>query len=81
MWNMIWPILLVVGGNTIYNICAKSTPEAVNGFASLAISYGVAGVCALVMFFLTSEEKHLAAELAKGIEQQNRAYRQILSCP
>jgi len=37
----------------------------VNGFASLAISYVVAGVCALVMFFLTSEEKHLAAELAK----------------
>ena len=65
MWNMLWPILLVVGGNTIYNICTKSTPESVNGFASLTISYVVAGICALVMFFLTSEEKNLAAELAK----------------
>ena len=65
MWNMIWPILLVVSGNTIYNICAKSTPESVNGFASLTISYVVAGICALVMFFLTSEEKNLMAELSK----------------
>ena len=64
MWSMLWPILLVVVGNTFYNICAKSTPESVNGFASLTISYLVAGVCALVMFFLTSEEKNLAAELA-----------------
>ena len=65
MWSMLWPILLVVVGNTFYNICAKSTPESVNGFASLTISYLVAGVCALVMFFLTSEEKNLAAELAR----------------
>jgi len=65
MWSMLWPILLVVVGNTFYNICAKSTPGSVNGFASLTISYLVAGVCALVMFFLTSEEKNLAAELAR----------------
>ena len=65
MWSMLWPILLVVVGNTFYNICAKSTPGSVNGFASLTISYLVAGVCALIMFFLTSEEKNLAAELAR----------------
>jgi len=65
MWSMLWPILLVVVGNTFYNICAKSTPGSVNGFASLTISYLVAGVCALIMFFLTSEGKNLAAELAR----------------
>ena len=48
MWSMLWPILLVVVGNTFYNICAKSTPGSVNGFASLTISYLVAGVCALI---------------------------------
>ena len=41
MWSMIWPILIVVGANTFYHICAKSTPENANAFASLAITYGV----------------------------------------
>ena len=27
MWNLLWPMLMVVGANTVYNICAKSTPE------------------------------------------------------
>ena len=26
MWNLLWPMLMVVGANTVYNICAKSTP-------------------------------------------------------
>ena len=44
MWSMIWPILIVVGANTFYHICAKSTPENANAFASLAITYGVGAV-------------------------------------
>jgi len=62
---MLWPVVLVVAANTLYNICAKSTPEAVNGFASLVITYGIAAACSIVMFFLTAEEKNLAAELSK----------------
>ena len=65
MWNMLWPVLLVVAANTVYNICAKSTPEDVNSFASLIITYGIAALCSLVMFFLTSGQKNLAAELGK----------------
>ena len=42
MWNMIWPLLIVVGANTIYNISTKSTPSDVNAFASLATSYFIA---------------------------------------
>ena len=64
-WSMIWPVLLVVASNTIYNICAKSTPETVNGFASLAITYGVAAVCSVLLFHLTGEESCLAAELGR----------------
>ena len=33
MWNLLWPMLMVVGANTVYNICAKSTPEKLNSFA------------------------------------------------
>ena len=65
MWNYIWPLLVVVGANTIYNISAKSTPTDVNSFASLAISYAIGMVLSLVMFFITSENKNLIAELSK----------------
>ena len=64
-WSMIWPILIVVTSNTVYNICAKSTPETVNGFVSLAITYTVAAACAVLLFYLTAEEKQLLAELGK----------------
>ncbi len=30
MWNLLWPMLMVVGANTVYNICAKSVPDKLN---------------------------------------------------
>lgn len=65
MWNMLWPLLVVVGANTIYNISTKSTPANVNAFASLAMSYVIAALSSVVLFFLTSDSKNLWAELAK----------------
>ena len=65
MWNMIWPVLIVVAANTVYNISAKSTPENINSFASLSISYVIAAVCSLVLFFVTSENKNIFAEISK----------------
>lgn len=53
MWNMLWPILIVVGSNTVYNICAKSTPGEVNPFVSLSVTYLVATVVSAAMFFIT----------------------------
>lgn len=66
MWNMLWPILTVVAANTVYNICAKSTPQGINPFASLAASYFVAMLCAVVLFFVTGAQKNLFAELTKA---------------
>ncbi|MBQ7760351.1 MAG: EamA family transporter [Acidaminococcaceae bacterium] len=65
MWNMIWPVLVVVGANTIYNISTKSTPTDINAFASLAVSYLIAAVSSVVLFLLTSDGKSLMTELAK----------------
>lgn len=64
MWSMIWPIALVVGVNVFYHITTKSTPEGVNAFASLAITYGVGAVLSIVMFYLTGA-RGLAGELGK----------------
>lgn len=65
MWNMIWPMLIVVGANTIYNISTKATPSDVNAFASLATSYFIAMLGSVVMFFLTSDSKNLLVEVSK----------------
>ena len=65
MWNMIWPLLIVVGANTIYNISTKATPSDVNAFASLAMSYFIATIGSVLLFFLTSDSKNLLVELSK----------------
>ena len=65
MWNMIWPILIVVGANTVYNISTKSTPTDVNSFASLTLTYLVAAASSLAMFFITAEQKNIFIELSK----------------
>lgn len=59
MWTMVWPILVVVGANTMYHICAKFVPEGASPFAALTITYLVAAVCSLGLFFLTSQQKNL----------------------
>ena len=64
MWNMIWPMLIVITANTFYNVCAKSTPQGVNSFASLTITYLIAA--ALIMFFVTSEQKNIWQEFSKA---------------
>jgi len=65
MWNMIIPMLIIVASNSIYNICTKSTPSGVNTFASLAVTYFVAMVSAIVMYRVTSSGGTFVTELSK----------------
>lgn len=66
MWDLFYPILIIVASNVLYNICTKSTPTEVNSFASLFITYGVAAVFCFAAFLLTSKNKSLLPELAKA---------------
>ncbi|MDD6312949.1 MAG: hypothetical protein PUB08_05760, partial [Firmicutes bacterium] len=66
MWNMLWPVLIVVGANTVYHISAKSTPSDINSFASLSVSYLVAAVCSLILYFMTAPNKNIVSELGKA---------------
>ena len=66
MWQMLWPVLIVVGANTVYHLSAKSTPEGINPFASLALTYVIAGSISLLMFFLTSGQKDILQEMSKA---------------
>lgn len=63
MWNMFWPVALVVLSNTFYNIATKSTPVDANAFLSLAVTYLVAAAGAMVFFFLGKDRAPLLREL------------------
>ena len=66
MWTMLWPVLTVVAANTLYHLCAKSTPETLDTFASLTLTYAVAALCSLVMFHLTRGKTSLFTALREA---------------
>lgn len=60
-----WPIFVVVLANVVYNISTKSTPPAANAFLSLAVTYLVAAVCAVLLYLTQGEHQKLGNELAQ----------------
>ena len=44
MFNYIWPLLIIVFSNTLYQICAKGIPAQMNTYASMTVTYAVATV-------------------------------------
>ena len=50
MWNMIWPMALVVVSNSIYHVVAKETAPQANAFLSLTVTYLVAAGISAVLF-------------------------------
>ena len=65
MWSMLYPILIIVLSNVLYNVCTKSTPSEVNAFATLSITYLIAAVVSFATFFITSKDKNIIAEFSK----------------
>ena len=61
----IWPIALVILSNIVYQICAKSAPEAMHPLASLTVTYFVGAVCSLLLFFVLERGGNLLREYAK----------------
>ena len=62
LMNMLWPIALAVCADLMYQICAKSPPEALNPFASLTITYLIGAAASVVIFFITSRGGSLFQE-------------------
>ncbi len=63
MWATVYPILIIVASNVLYNVVTKNTPEKVNPFASLAVTYAVGAAASFAIFFVTAREKHFFAAL------------------
>ena len=64
--SMIWPIVLVVFSNIVYQICAKGVPKDMDAMASMTITYLVGAACSAVMFFVMDRNGSLLQEYAKA---------------
>ncbi len=73
MWNkmdagtltLIFPMILVILANTMYNICAKSTPGDVDPFATLIVTYFIAMIVTIILFFVIARPENALLELSK----------------
>ena len=62
MFPYIWPIILIVFSNTLYQICAKSVPEGLDAFASLSVTYLFGAVLCIVMYHILNKGGSLIKE-------------------
>lgn len=60
--QMIWPIAVIVLSNVFYNVCSKSTPDKINPFASLTITYIIGAVVSVIMYFALNTRGNLLQE-------------------
>ena len=63
--SMIWPIVLVVFSNIVYQICAKGVPKNMDAMASMTITDLVGAACSAVMYFVMNKDGNLLQEYAK----------------
>lgn len=59
---MYWPIALAVGADILYQIAAKSTPQQLNPFASLTITYLIGAAVSAVIYFAMSKGGNILHE-------------------
>lgn len=62
MLSYIWPLILIVASNVVYQICTKSVPDTMHPLASLTITYGVGAVLSAVLYYILSKNGNLLRE-------------------
>lgn len=65
MWNMLWPLLLIVGSNCFYHICAKSMPEEAHTFGALTVTYLIGAALSAAVFITSVRPANVLTELHK----------------
>ena len=65
MLSYVWPIVLVVISNVVYQICARSVPKEMDAMASLTVTYAVGAVCSAVMYLLMNRNGSLLQEYGR----------------
>ncbi|MCR5347397.1 MAG: EamA family transporter [Fretibacterium sp.] len=63
--DRIWPLIIIVASNCFYNICTKSTPEGINAFCALVVTYLTAAVITAALFAFEVKPANVWIELSK----------------
>ncbi len=61
----IFPIILIVVSNVVYQICAKSVPGDMDPLASLTITYLVGAATSAALYFLLDHDASLLREYSR----------------
>ncbi len=65
MFDYVWPMMLLVISNTVYQICSKSVPKEMDPFASLTVTYLIAAVACGILYFFFNRGGNLLREYSK----------------
>lgn len=65
MFAYIWPMVLIIASNTVYQICSKGIPGNVSPFASLTVTYLVGAVVSLILHYVIQPGTGILQEFAK----------------
>lgn len=65
MWNLLWPVAVVVVSNCVYHTTTKSTPSEANAFGSLIVTYLVAAGLTAALFVTSVGLKNVPDEFRK----------------
>lgn len=65
MFSYVWPIVLLVISNVVYQVCAKSVPEEMNPLASLTVTYLVGAFASGILYFVLNRSGSLFQEYGK----------------
>ena len=64
-FSYVWPIVLVVASEVVYQICAKSSPEDMNPFVALTVTYFVSMLASGILYFALGRSGSLLGEYGK----------------
>lgn len=59
MFRYVFPIVIIVFSNILYNICQKATPEKANPFSALIVTYLTAALLSFIVLCFYRGDKEL----------------------
>lgn len=63
MPTYIWPLVLTIFANMAYQLSARNVSHGIDPFFSLVITYGIALIGSLLMYFFTGSHQSIAANV------------------
>ena len=65
MFHYIWPIVLVILSNVMYQLCARRMPNSVDPFAALTVTYLVGAAASLLLYLLLRKGGNILEEFSQ----------------